>query len=337
MSCDSWQMDLGVGIEMGSDHMLDVAICSCNRPRELALVLESVLELDYDGMDCRILVIENGDRSKEQEKLTSQYANHPRVVLEYDPIAGLSRARNRALSLTTAQWLAFIDDDALPDVNWLRELVKTVKQFPNAGMIGGKVSPIFTSERPEWLTDDLLGFLSVVDWGGEAREFTDGECIVGANMALKVETARELGGFDAGLGRTGNPAVLMSNEEMDLRLRFQKAGKVLIWAPKAIVGHRIDANRITREWIRSRAAWQAVSDFLVEPDLASRKAYNLQWDLRESISPAMQKSSTIFGRQFRRKPHCDFSAEVRGVYAITVYALVGADPRKLLIDLGKES
>jgi glucosyl-dolichyl phosphate glucuronosyltransferase len=325
------------GQKVGNDHVLDVAICSCNRPRELALVLESVLELDYAGTDCRILVIENGDRSHEQEKLSSQYKNHPRVVFDYDPIAGLSRARNRALSLTTAQWLAFIDDDALPDVNWLRELVKTVKQFPNAGMIGGKVNPIFTSERPAWLTDDLLGFLSVVDWGGKAREFTDDECVVGANMAVKVETARELGGFDAGLGRTGNPAVLLSNEEMDLRLKFHKAGKDLIWAPKAMVSHRIEANRITREWIRRRAAWQAVSDFLVNPDLASRKAYNLQWDLREAIPPALQKSSTIFGRLFRRKPDLHFSTEVRGVYAITVYALAGADPRKLLIDLGKES
>ena len=62
--------------------------------------------------------------------------------------------------------------------------------------------------------------------------------------------------------------MLLSNDETELINRMRKKGYVALYEPAAVVKHHIFPERLTKAWMRRRAAWQAVSDFLSNPELS---------------------------------------------------------------------
>jgi GT2 family glycosyltransferase len=90
---------------------------------------------------------------------------------------------------------------------------------------------------------------------------------VGANMIFRRDVLRELGGFEARLGRVGTS--LISNEETHLRDRVAALGYRCFYAPRAIVHHHISRDRLTPEYIRRRLLAQGESD-VIGASLASR-------------------------------------------------------------------
>ncbi|MGH7004071.1 MAG: hypothetical protein ACREIP_08990, partial [Alphaproteobacteria bacterium] len=67
----------------------------------------------------------------------------------------------------------------------------------------------------------------------------------------------------------GPDNVLLSNEELDIIGRLAARGLAPVYAPDACVEHRIDPARIAPEWLRSRVAWQAVSDCIIRAPSAA--------------------------------------------------------------------
>ena len=139
-------------------------------------------------------------------------------------------------------------------------------------VVGGRVDPIWSQPRPAWLHDSLLGNLSIVDWGGDARVAAKGEWFQGANIAFRVSAIVEHGGFSTRLGRIGSGSSLLSNEETHLLERIREAGGQAIYAPNAKVDHLVEAKRLTRSWFRKRNAWQALSDFTMRPEASAAQA-----------------------------------------------------------------
>src|SRR5207237_289287 len=93
-----------------------IAICTRNRPSLLDACLEAVSRVDYP--DFEVLVVDNASDSGRTREVARRWG--ARYLRE--PVAGLSRARNRAGSACRTDLLAYLDDDALPDPNWLTDL-----------------------------------------------------------------------------------------------------------------------------------------------------------------------------------------------------------------------
>lgn len=187
----------------------------------------------------------------------------PRFLVEAE--RGLSQARNTGMAAARAPVVAFVDDDAEADPGWLSALMDAWAKFPSAGAVGGRIIPRWPAgERPSWLHESLLGYYSVVDWGGTTRYLGAGEWLGGANISFRADALASLGGFSRSLGRRGN--VLLSNEEIDAVERLAARGRHAVYEPNAHVVHHIDASRLTLAWLRKRVAWQAVSDAIAERD-----------------------------------------------------------------------
>jgi hypothetical protein len=50
---------------------------------------------------------------------------------------------------------------------------------------------------------------------------------------------------------------------------MRRAGNRVLYSPHAVVEHIIDPARLTKSWFRRRVAWQAVSDYLMNPAAAN--------------------------------------------------------------------
>jgi GT2 family glycosyltransferase/glycosyltransferase involved in cell wall biosynthesis len=248
---------------------LSAIICTYNRYDLLAKAIDSLVEQDVPAGLLEIIVVDNSPDQAGAARFGQRYAALSNLTYLVEPKPGLSNARNVGTAAALGSIVAFIDDDASACQSWARELLHAHASFDGrAGIVGGPIVPRWTEEKPAWMGKPLLGYLSLVDLGHEMRELSAGEWLAGCNISFDRASLIAAGGFSTRLGRMGSGSTLLSNEEMEVSERVRATGKLAIYAPKAVVEHVIPPERMTQSWFRRRAAWQAVSDLLSEPELA---------------------------------------------------------------------
>ena len=253
-------------VKSKSSPLISAVICTYDRYDELPGAIESLLTQDLAADQYEILVIDNLPTHENFSRFQRRYHGKNGVRYIAEPIAGLSQARNTALAQCHGQYIAFIDDDARACPVWLSNILKTFRTFgPACAVVGGPVRPIWLGTRPNWLADNMLGALSLVDWGGEhAHVAAAHEWFAGTNITFDVKILRRYGGFSTDLGRSGLGSSLLGNEEIACMRHIRSEGYLNVYAPAALVEHRLPTDRLKPEWFRKRMAWQAVSDLHLE-------------------------------------------------------------------------
>ncbi len=142
--------------------------------------LVSVLVLDYNGQrfwpelleglstqsfrDFELIVVENG----EPLSLPQDLGDIPIVRLRGRGNLGFAGGVNFAASRARGRFLALLNNDTVPQRDWLSELVSTMLEEPDAGVVCGKVlfydryvrveieAPVFRPDLLDGGTDDRL-------------------------------------------------------------------------------------------------------------------------------------------------------------------------------------
>ena len=221
-----------------------IAICTKDRPDNLAILLKSlqtsIATAARRNVALEILVIDNAP-SDDRTRQTARSFPGTRYVLE--PKTGLNFARNRAVLEGHGDWVAFMDDDVSADAGWLDGFLDAAIAYADAGCITGLVLPLELETDAQILFEKgggfRKGFLRTVH-----RPFSEGKpfypCFpglfgTGANMGVRRDVVRELGGFDDALD-TGAP--LPGGGDLDMFYRIIRTGHVLVYEPSALVFHR---------------------------------------------------------------------------------------------------
>ncbi len=170
---------------------------------------------------------------------------------------GLSGARNTGVAAARGDVLAFMDDDAVADREWLRTLLSHYPR-PDVMAVGGAVLPRWESGRPQ-------GFPEEFDWvvgcsyRGMPTERAAVRNLIGANMSFRRHVFDVVGGFADGIGRVGARAA--GCEETDLCIRAGAAfpESVILYDPGARVSHRVPAARATWRYFGARCYREGLS------------------------------------------------------------------------------
>ncbi|MEG4530795.1 glycosyltransferase [Microcoleus sp. D2_18a_D3] len=220
-----------------------VAVCTRDRPEDLRRCLEAFMRLPDDGQEY--LVIDNcpaTDASKELVK------NYPKVRYVREDLPGSSAARNRALREAKHEFVAFTDDDAAPDPNWLRSLLRNFSD-PRVMCVTGLLMPLqLESEAQEWFeryTPHGRGFERLIFDGVHCNPLVVSPVGVSASMALRKSSINFIGLFDEALG-PGTPTA--NGEDCELFARILCAGYRIVYEPRALSWHR---HRRTWEELRN--------------------------------------------------------------------------------------
>lgn len=171
---------------------------------------------------------------------------------------GLSSARNRGISESNGDIVAFIDDDANADPGWLANLMRVHGAHPTAAAVGGRIQLHWDTEIPSWLHPDLTCYLGELNLGEGEIALAPHQYLFGGNLSVKREFLDRCGGFSTDLGR--NSRTLLSGEEIELLLRLRAVGAGAVYSSAALVHHPAPANRLTKRFMRRRAYWGARSD-----------------------------------------------------------------------------
>lgn len=229
-----------------------VTIQTYNRSAMLAETLESLRSLRCPaGVEYEILVVDNNSTDGTQQVMHDYGAVlAPRLRTVFESRQGLSHARNRALQEAKGQIVSFLDDDVVVDPEWLTAVAGAFEEHA-AAVVGGKSYLIFRSRRPAWLSEHYEFFLSRLDYGAQAIVGIDRD-LYGLNFSVRKEIVLQTGGFDASLGRCGGVS-FRSGEESDLLRRIRALGGVVVYEPRAVVGHIIPGDRLRMKWFMRRA------------------------------------------------------------------------------------
>ncbi len=217
-------------------NAVDVVICTRNRSENIESAVSSVLNNTYPTF--HLTVIDQSTTDATELVLRPIVEADPRLRYVHVDEAGLSRAYNTGIRMTTAEILAFTDDDCLVPTNWVASIAAAFEAEPDGDLLYGNVvafepgsesglTPTLFVERPERLSRKD-GF----------RVFG-----MGANFAARRRLFTSVGGFDEVLGG-GGP--LRSSQDFDLAYRVFQNDSVILLRPEVTIRH--DGRREPDQW-----------------------------------------------------------------------------------------
>jgi glycosyltransferase involved in cell wall biosynthesis len=183
-------------------HALSVSVIvpTRNRNADLERCLEAVSRLKLQPAE--VLVVDSAPQGDGAREVAARW--HARYLREDEP--GASRARNRGAEVARGDIVAFTDDDAAPDANWLKPIVHEFSDS-RVGLVVGKVE--VPSPEPELnRLYELCGFIGQ----GDERLVVDRETFhwfeqisflpfgIGPNLAIRRSVFQQWRGFDTRLG-----------------------------------------------------------------------------------------------------------------------------------------
>jgi GT2 family glycosyltransferase len=231
---------------------LTIAICTKDRPDNLARCLKSLLNLHLPVATVEILVVDNASVDERTKELV---ASLPRVRYVWEPKPGLDFARNCALHSGTGELLAFLDDDVVVDGRWLEGLMAAWSENPDAAAFTGLVLPYELATTAQILFEKRGGFrrgfqkirYGQILPGNPLHPCGAGIFGAGCNMTFRRDVLLQLGGFDEALD-TGAP--LPGGGDLDIFYRVIRAGYPLVYEPEYLVfhEHRREYEKLRRQY-----------------------------------------------------------------------------------------
>lgn len=238
---------------------ISAIICTLNRAAYLCKAIQSLVNQTLPNEYYEILIVDNGSTDDTKRVVVEEFAHLHNLHYLYEPVLGLSQARNTGWQNAKGEYIAYLDDDAIAYPDWLEKIIKVFESVtPQPGCVGGKVEAIWEASRPHWLPDKLLPYLTVLDWSEVPIILEDWRYIAGANMAFPKFLLEAVKGFQVSFGRKGGK--LLSNEEILLRNQLKINGYTIYYDPEIVVGHHIAASRLTQSWFFQRTYWQGISE-----------------------------------------------------------------------------
>lgn len=240
---------------------VSVVVCTYNRRDDLRHCLDHLMKQTYK--DFEILVVDGGSTDG-----TIQLIQNYSVKLIRQHEKGIVHAYNLGWKNARGEIVAYIDDDAIADENWLLNVVST---FEKSNKIGGVTGPViipeacrshrdliaFLEKRRNFLGSSIaIGIYKAVILEGKHHEinrilesgaFSLGSSMAysaslqkevpvdylsGSNMSFRRELLELTGGFDKYYS-----GVRAECSEPDLHFKIRKLGNTLLFNAKAVVWH----------------------------------------------------------------------------------------------------
>lgn len=301
-----------------------VVICAYT-PKRWNDLVEAVASLERQSL-APLEVIVVIDHNPELLRRAQAQFSHARVI-ENTFDKGLSGARNSGVEAARGEIVAFLDDDAAAERDWLE---RTLAGFadPQVMGVGSAIELAWPGQAPRWFPAEFFWTL-----GGTYRGLPTARAkvrnMIGAAMTLRRAPLLGGAGFLSAVGRTEAGLPLGCEEtELCIRLSQTHPGSFFLYEPGTRVRHKVTPERATWRYFWSRCYAEGISKARVaqlvggSDGLSSERSYTLRVlpaGVLRGLRDAVRGDTGGLGRAF---------AIVTGLFATAAGYLVGRWPRR---------
>lgn len=233
--------------------LVSVAFATFNGGPRLKRTLDALVKTDLDQDDWKLIAVDNGSTDQSREILEAFSDRLPMMILHQSK-PGKGFALDLAFRHLEGPLTVLIDDDVLPNPEWLRRYVEVSNYEVDYDIFGGQILPEWEAEPPEWILRNIdLAPVFAIN-----ASLSDGEIsphrVFGPNCAFRTHI---LPSSYSVQGKTVGPDYEKPNYAMGgdtaLSLYLASKGHRSYHTTKAKVRHIIPKSHMTEEWVMGRS------------------------------------------------------------------------------------
>jgi GT2 family glycosyltransferase len=266
-----------------------VVICAYTQDRweDILAAVDSVRRQSLPALETLLVVDHNAELLA---GLRAEYGKQAargevRVLANAGP-RGLSAGRNTGIAAARGEIVAFLDDDAVAEPEWLRFFDEAYDE-PLVLAVGGRTVPIWASgRRPAWFPAEFDWVVGATYLGQEEGKVRVRN-VLGGNASFRRTAFDAAGGFATGIGRDGDKRPLGCEEtELCIRLAGAVPEAVLLIDDRAVIHHKVPAVRERFGYFRTRTYAEGLSKALVARSVGAAKGLESERRYATRVLPA---------------------------------------------------
>jgi len=206
-----------------SQPFISVIVPVFNNADGIAILLNALESQTYGVSHYEVVVIDNGSQDETLEVVT-RFASHSEstIVILQESHRGSYAARNKGLSESRGEILAFTDSDCIPTESWLMDGVSGLLET-NADGAGGRIEFTYESGTP-----NVYEYLDSANKLDQKSYVEDVGFAATANFVVRRSAIDKLGPFLSDLESGG---------DYEFGVRFERHGLSLTYLEDATVMH----------------------------------------------------------------------------------------------------
>jgi glycosyltransferase involved in cell wall biosynthesis len=231
-------------------YKISAVICSYNRARFILAAVESIFNQNFDKSEYEVIVVDNNSKDNTVELLEKYKQSHPDYNFSYfvEYNQGVAYTRSRCALEAKGAIVAYLDDDSTAQPQWLQHIVTFYDANPTVYSTGGKITPVFLTDIPDWYSKYFFGLVGNFNLGDKELKLVKERYPCGANMSFRKRVFEEIGYFNHSLGRKGTG--LIATEEKEIYKRILAAGHDVYYLPYVEVLHSVESNKFDKNYVK---------------------------------------------------------------------------------------
>lgn len=237
--------------------MLDftVAIPTYNGANRLPLVLDKLRsQINTENISWEVIIVDNNSNDNTSQIIQdyqSRFGEFVSIKYLFEPQQGAAFARIKAIKEANGIYIGFLDDDVLPEKNWVSAAYSFCQAHPQAGAVGGQIHGDFEVKPPPEYRR-VYPFLSIREHGGKPHLFQPNKLNLPTTASLVVSKKAWNESVPDRLalsGRVGKS--MLGAEDYEFLLYIHKNDWEIWYNPEMESYHQIPAHRLERDYLLS--------------------------------------------------------------------------------------
>jgi glycosyltransferase involved in cell wall biosynthesis len=230
---------------------ITVAIPTYNGGDRIPFVLAALQNQQHQPqLNWEILVVDNNSTDRTSQIVHDYQSRLPRLRLCQETQQGAGYARQRAFRSAAGEIVAFLDDDTIPEPDWVQQVYEFAQAYPQAGAYGSRVRGRFDGELPPNF-ERIAPFFALTDRGDRPKIYEKSSRLLPPSAGLAVRKLVWQTTVPERMILTGRTKTsMLTGEDLEMLAHIQASPWQIWYNPAMQIHHQIETWRLTPAYLR---------------------------------------------------------------------------------------